>query len=171
MKEGLSYVGFCVLVAIAYGIAHDMVTAHLAVEYFTVHHVHLVNSTSPIVMALLWGVIATWWVGMLGGSLVALSNSAGSWPGLEWAVIRRWTVVSVAILFVIAMLLLLGLYLFAGTLPPDERRPTFELDRRLAVVGMVHVFSYFAGAVAFALLCAKVVTRRWRLAVAGRVPA
>ena len=48
--------------AISYGIIHDMITAHFCVEYFTIGHPKIIESESPVLLALLWGVIATWWV-------------------------------------------------------------------------------------------------------------
>lgn len=41
------------------GLAIDLVTANVAVEYFTVHHPKVVDSESPWVMALVWGVGAS----------------------------------------------------------------------------------------------------------------
>ncbi|MCC6572762.1 MAG: hypothetical protein IT462_03135 [Planctomycetes bacterium] len=38
MIDGLKIVGLCVLAAIIFGIAHDMVTAHVCVEYFSIGH-------------------------------------------------------------------------------------------------------------------------------------
>ncbi len=55
---------FSVGCAICYGILHDQVTAHVCVEYFTVGHVSLVSTTDPTVLAFVWGVVATWWVGL-----------------------------------------------------------------------------------------------------------
>lgn len=75
-------VGLCLLAAVGYGIAHDMVTAHLCVEYFTVAHPFVFPSDSPIDMALIWGVLATWWVGLGLGLLLAVAARAGGRPGL-----------------------------------------------------------------------------------------
>lgn len=64
--------------AILYGVAHDMVTAHVCVEYFTIGHPPVFHTDSPILLALGWGVIATWWVGFPLGILLALAARAGS---------------------------------------------------------------------------------------------
>lgn len=69
-----------VVAAIAYGIAHDLVTANLCVEYFTVGHPRIVDSESPAVLALVWGVAATWWVGAVLGVLLAIACRAGNAP-------------------------------------------------------------------------------------------
>lgn len=57
--EAVKIVSFAVLVAILYGVLHDQITAHLAVEYFTVAHAPVFPTTSPFLLALGWGVIAT----------------------------------------------------------------------------------------------------------------
>jgi H+/Cl- antiporter ClcA len=61
--EVLSIAGLCVAAAIGYGILHDLVTAHVCVEYFTIGHPDLFNTGNPILLALGWGVVATWYVG------------------------------------------------------------------------------------------------------------
>ncbi len=52
------------MAAISYGIVHDQITARICVEYFTVGHPRLTDSDLPTVLALFWGVVATWWVGL-----------------------------------------------------------------------------------------------------------
>lgn len=72
MRASVRTVLDAVLLSIAYGIAHDLVTAHIWVEYFTVHHAKIIESESPIAMALLWGFLATFWVGLIAGILMVL---------------------------------------------------------------------------------------------------
>ncbi|MCC6696106.1 MAG: hypothetical protein IT365_10800 [Candidatus Hydrogenedentes bacterium] len=76
----LTVVVSVVAIAIAYGIAHDLATAHLCVEYFTVGHPRIVDSESPVVLALVWGVAATWWIGAFLGVLLAIACRAGKAP-------------------------------------------------------------------------------------------
>ena len=81
--QGLKIVGVCILAAIAYGIVHDQITARVCVEYFTVFHPPILGGTqSPTLLALGWGVIATWWVGVLLGVPLAVVARAGSRPRL-----------------------------------------------------------------------------------------
>jgi hypothetical protein len=72
--------------AVAYGVAHDMVTAHLCLEYFTIGHPNLLrvdpHDSWPVWQALLWGVLATWWVGAIAGVLVAAVSRLGGEPRL-----------------------------------------------------------------------------------------
>lgn len=82
--QAFAIVLLCIVAAIVYGIAHDLVTAHLCIEYFTVAHPRLIESQSPILLALFWGVVATWWVGAILGGLLALAARAGSRPKRAW---------------------------------------------------------------------------------------
>ena len=50
--EYVKIVAFCVAAAIAYGILHDQVTAHLCVEYFTIAHPPVFHTESASVMSL-----------------------------------------------------------------------------------------------------------------------
>ena len=70
----------CVVAAVCYGEVHDQVTARLCVEYFTIGHPPVFHTDSPTLLALGWGVIATWWMGVLLGIPAALCAQAGSWP-------------------------------------------------------------------------------------------
>jgi hypothetical protein len=71
-------VGLCILAAVCYGIVHDQITARICVEYFTIGHVRVISSESPTLLALVWGVIATWWVGLMLGLPLAAAARLGS---------------------------------------------------------------------------------------------
>src|SRR3979411_1520576 len=63
--------------AICYGILHDQVTARICVEYFTVFHPPVFPTDDPTLLALGWGVIATWWLGAFLGVVLAISARTG----------------------------------------------------------------------------------------------
>jgi hypothetical protein len=63
--------------SICYGILHDQVTARICVEYFTVFHPPVFPTDDPTLLALGWGVIATWWLGAFLGVVLAISARAG----------------------------------------------------------------------------------------------
>src|SRR6516164_1800000 len=73
----------CIFAAVLYGILHDQVTARVCVEYFTIGHPPVFNTTSPTLLALGWGVIATWWMGAFLGLILALAARLGSPPRLN----------------------------------------------------------------------------------------
>lgn len=78
--ESLKIVVLCVLAAAAYGVIHELVTARICIEYFTILHPAIFPTTSPTLLALGWGILATWWVGAILGVLLALAARAGSRP-------------------------------------------------------------------------------------------
>lgn len=78
--QGLAIVALCVVASIAYGIAHDLVTAHLCVEYFTIGHPKVIESQAPVALALTWGVLATWLLGAAGGLVLAAAARLGPYP-------------------------------------------------------------------------------------------
>ncbi|MEP9359127.1 hypothetical protein [Sphingomonas sp. KR3-1] len=87
--ESAKIIGFAVLSAIMYGVLHDQVTAHLCVEYFTIGHPPIFPTGSPFLLALGWGVIATWWVGLPLGIGLAVAARFGRAPKLGLAELRR----------------------------------------------------------------------------------
>ncbi len=87
--EPVKIVLFSTGCAIGYGILHDQVTAHVCVEYFTIGHPTIVPTTDPTLLALVWGVVATWWVGLPLGVLAALVARIGRWPTLTLHDVRR----------------------------------------------------------------------------------
>jgi hypothetical protein len=78
--QSLGIVLMCVAAAVGYGIAHDQVTARVCVEYFTIGHPPVFDTADPTLLGLGWGVIATWWVGLLLGVPLAVVARVGSRP-------------------------------------------------------------------------------------------
>ncbi|MFT7485229.1 MAG: hypothetical protein ACI9F9_001076 [Candidatus Paceibacteria bacterium] len=76
--EALKIILLCMSVAVLFGILHDQVTARICVEYFTIGHPRVIASESPTMLAFVWGVLATWWVGLLLGVPLALASRLGS---------------------------------------------------------------------------------------------
>ena len=81
----LRIIGLCVLAAVLYGVAHDQVTARVCVEYFTIGHPRILATESPTVLGLAWGVIATWWVGLVLGAPLAFAVYARSLAATHWS--------------------------------------------------------------------------------------
>jgi len=161
----LKIVLLTVAAAIVYGIAHDMVTTRVCVEYFTIGHPPVFNTTSPTLLALGWGVIATWWFGLSLGLPLALCAQSGGWPKLT----ARQLLKPLAVLLVIiaAVSLAAGLTGFllaragwvwlveplASAVPPDRHIP-FLADL------WAHNTAYLAGFVGAVVLCVWVWIRR-----------
>lgn len=163
----LAIILLCIVGAVLYGIIHDQITARICVEYFTIGHPPVFNTDNPTLLGLGWGVIATWWVGLILGILLALAARVGSWPKLE---ARR-------LIFPLMMvLLMMGVLAFiAGLLghvaATHHRIVLFEplassvpADRHVAFLTdlCAHLASYAAGFVGGIALCVWVLISRAR---------
>ena len=80
--KAIAIVLMCVGAAIGYGILHDEVTARICVEYFTVGHPDLFGTDSPTLLGIGWGIVATWWAGLLLGIPLAVAARLGPRPKL-----------------------------------------------------------------------------------------
>lgn len=78
--KSLSIIAMTILACVTYGIIHDQITARLCVEYFTVFHPPVFPTQDPTLLGIGWGIIATWWVGLLLGIPLAIAARAGSRP-------------------------------------------------------------------------------------------
>ena len=79
----LLIVAMSIGVCIAYGLIHDQITVRICLEYFTVGHPPVFSTQDPTLLAIGWGVLATWWVGVLLGVPLATAARCGSWPKRE----------------------------------------------------------------------------------------
>jgi hypothetical protein len=154
-RTGAQIVVECALLACGLGIALDMVTAHVAVEYFTVYHPKVVESTSPIVMALVWGVGAAWWFGAIAGGFLAIVNARRIVP-LAAAAIRPMVAKACVILWGTMMLILGSVFALFGMVPLEQRRPSYGFERRLMSVAITHMTEYALGAIAFVVVAVLV---------------
>ncbi|WP_406694851.1 hypothetical protein V5E97_27790 [Singulisphaera sp. Ch08] len=85
----LRIVALCIASAIAYGLVHDQITARVCIEYFTIGHPPVFQTESPTLLALGWGIIATWWCGLILGVPLAMIARLGSRPKLTAADFRK----------------------------------------------------------------------------------
>jgi len=82
MLQYFAIVVLCVLSVITYGVLHDQVTARVCIEYFTIGHppIFTVPVTSPTIVGIAWGVVASWWVGAGLGVTLAFAARFGKRP-------------------------------------------------------------------------------------------
>lgn len=161
--EALKIIFFGILISIAYGIAHDMVTAHVYVEYFTVYHMTVVDSDSPVVMALVWGVIATWWVGLMASVLWCAAGLAGSMPLLPFRETAKIIAVGAVILLFSAYLVLGILYTIYPMIPEGTLQFDRPMNHKLFAVGGTHLYSYGAAALFAVGVSGIIIYRRFKL--------
>lgn len=150
----------CIFAAIAYGVVHDQITTRVCLEYFTIAHPRLIESTSPTVLGLFWGVVATWWVGLLLGVPLAIAAQAGGWPKITWRNLQRSILCLLLVMACCA--LLAGVYIWLTTRNNDpfhladltgSRIPPLMRSRFLSAWA-AHLTSYgvgFAGGIALVI--------------------
>ena len=100
--------------AIAYGIAHDQITVRICLEYFTIGHPPVFPTRNPTLLAIGWGIIATWWVGVLLGVPLAIVARAGSRPKRTVGTLVRPVVWLLAVMAVFATIAGLTGWFFAS---------------------------------------------------------
>jgi hypothetical protein len=137
----------CIAFAVVYGIVHDQITARVCVEYFTIGHPPVFGTEDPTLLGVGWGIIATWWVGVLLGVPLAFAARFGSRPKrsavslirpLAWlmgiagvcalvAGVIGWLLASAGAVFLVGRI--------AERVPPERHRrplgPFGELSHRL----------------------------------------
>lgn len=155
----------CVSGAVAFGIVHDMITANSCVEYFTIAHPKVIESENPFMLALVWGVLATWWVGLILGILIVMFNAIGKQDKVPFSVIKRSVIRLLLILpFTSSLAGLIGYVLansgvihLVGSLGydiPSKKHSVF------LAVAWAHLSSYIVGFTGGIVICMKVWMQR-----------
>ena len=163
--EALKIAVTCVIAAILYGIVHDQFTARICIEYFTIFHPPIFHTQSPTLLAVGWGIVATWWVGVFFAVPMILAARAGSRPTLRASELVPSIVWLLASMAASAMLFGITGYVLArkGVLATDWL--TFSaspaMRYRFMADWWAHTASYGAAFVGGVVLC--VVTYRRRL--------
>jgi hypothetical protein len=170
-RQFLSIIGLSTVAAVAYGIAHDLVTAHVCVEYFTVGHPPVFATDDPVRLAIGWGIIATWWVGAGLGIALAWAAQAGARPRRTARTLVRPLAKLTAISGTLALIAgIAGYFLSRARIValvgpiadalPAERHAPFVAD------ACAHLTSYGAGCVGGLILSVHVWRSRKRPAAA-----
>lgn len=169
--QPLKIVLMSVAAAVFYGIAHDQVTARVCVEYFTIGHPPVFGTDDPTLLGIGWGVIATWWVGLLLGVPLAVVARAGSRPKRSVGSLIRPVMWLLAVMTVSALVAGVTGWLLAQSgavflvgpiareLPPD-RHVLFLADL------WAHSASYIVGLIGGAVVLTLVWRSRGRAVVA-----
>jgi hypothetical protein len=158
---------FSLAAAIVYGILHDQVTAHLCVGYFTIAHPPVFPTQSPFFLALGWGVLASWWVGLPLGFVLASVARWGPARRLALADLRPGILRLLVAMAICALLAGIGggNLVAAGLAPvpggwaariPAEKQVAFSAD------AWAHAASYGSGIIGGLALIAWTLCRRMR---------
>ena len=148
--DALRIVLLCIGAAVLYGIVHDQVTVRVCLEYFTIGHPPVFATESPTLLGLGWGVIATWWVGLLLGLPLAFVALRGPRPPRTAGFFFRPIASLLGIMAVAA--LVFGVLGYAGATRGwvhlvDPLRSAVPPDRHAAFLANLwaHSASYFVG--------------------------
>jgi hypothetical protein len=168
-SRSLPIVLLCTLAAVAYGILHDQITARVCVEYFTIGHPPVFRTHDPTLLALGWGAIATWWVGLILGIALAVASRAGPWPKLNASQLARPLAIMLCSVAIIS--LLAG---FIGHIAAERRwvrlleplASRIPTHRHVAFLTNLwaHSASYIGGFLGGIAMCAWALVRRSRMA-------
>ena len=165
--EYLKIIGLCVAAAIAYRVVHDQITARVCIEYFTIGHPRIIASESPTVLALAWGVVATWWAGMLIGVPLAIASRIGGKNKLTARTLLRPITIlmlSMGVIAFIASQVALVLVDRGAIYPSSTLIKFLPIEKRVTyiAVGWAHMASYLSGFIGGILVIAWVLIRRFR---------
>jgi len=169
MFEVLKIVAFATCAAITYGILHDQITAHWCVEYFTIAHPPIFPTSSPVLLAIGWGIIATWWVGLSLGLVLAFAAQFGRAPTIPLRMLRRPIILlmlvcgGVALAAGLSGAVLVGSQVAAvpgmwGAVIPESKHVAFS------AAAYAHLASYASGAIGGLFLILRTAWLRSRIA-------
>lgn len=163
----LAIILLSILSAVIYGIIHDQITARICIEYFTIGHFRIIDSDDPTVVGLVWGVIATWWAGLILGVPLALASRVGRWQRVSVRELIRPIVIMLSIVALLAgcagiignIAARKGWVILIGDIAqrvPENRHIPFLTDL------WIHSASYLFGFVGGVVLIVYVMIRRGR---------
>jgi H+/Cl- antiporter ClcA len=167
--QAAAIVMLCIASAIAYGILHDQVTARVCVEYFTIGHPPVFDTTSPTLLGLGWGIIATWWMGLLLGVPLAIAARAGRRPKRSVRSLVRPVAILLGVMATCALAAGLAGFLLASRGPVFLVEPLATEVPAAKHVGFLadlwaHSASYLVGFVGGLFVIARVWRSRGRMA-------
>lgn len=163
--QSLAIIATSIAAAILYGIVHDQITARICVEYFTIGHPRLIQSESPTILGLFWGIVATWWVGLALGIGLAISARIGGRPKLRLTDILH--PIQCLMLAMFALAILAGLIGFITAtsgvfflVEPFSSRVPEDRHTAFLTVGWAHSASYLSGFIGGIILWIKTWRKR-----------
>ncbi len=166
--ESLKIIVLCILAAVVYGILHDQVTARVCVEYFTIGHPPIFHADSPTLLALGWGIVATWWVGLFLGIAATMTARLGPRPKMNAVKLIRPIVLLMVITGCISLLAGIAGYFTATAggvwlVEPLKSRVPYAKQTLFLADLWAHMAAYGVAFVGGILVCVRIWLRRKRL--------
>jgi hypothetical protein len=170
--EFLKILALCIVGSVVYGVLHDVVTIHVCPEYFTLYHPKVFATSNLWLLALGWGVIATWWMGAFFGVLVAAAAQTGTMPKLYAAKLVKPLVILLGICYVLAAFAGVVAYtagpgmrnsVVNALIPVTDLPDSLVSDRPFMTDYIAHNVSYTSSAIGALLLCGWIIRQRIRL--------
>jgi hypothetical protein len=161
--------------ATGYGIIHDQITVRMCLEYFSVAHPALFHTQSPSLIAFGWGVVATFWIGLTLGFLLARASQSEGLPPIPISKLAKLIFVLLGTMALAATLAgIVGFELSRHSLisiPSAWARviPTSRDDRFMAV-WFAHGASYLLGLVGGTFLILRIWNQRFRPRIISMLP-
>lgn len=165
LVESAKIIAACILASVIYGIAHDQVTVRLCPAYFTEWEFHsrVFQHDNLTVVAIFWGIVATWWVGLILGFPIAFASTYGTGRWWTWKRLLKPLSVLVACLWAAAAFgyLVSSMLNFRASTVALNYFP--ETDKDLLAFSSVlvtHNVSYIAGAIGGLILTWYIARKR-----------
>jgi hypothetical protein len=171
----LKTIATCILASVLYGLIHDQITIRICPQYFTIWHPHVIETDSLTVLALVWGVIATWWMGAFLGILVGGSATFGQWPIPSFNYIFKcilWIMGASAIGAILAGLIAWQIHAIAPAFIMREQIASLDLEtqRRFTIDLFIHNASYNVAPIGAIIASIFIWRRRIHLAPPTALP-
>lgn len=167
--QSLAIVVTCIAAAVCYGIIHDQITARVCIEYFTIGHppLFVFPTADSTLLGFGWGIVATWWAGLLLGIPLAVASRVGSRPRRSVGSLIRPIAILLGVMALSALAagVVGGLLAAAGAIslngPIALRIPT---DRHVPFLAdlWAHSASYIVGFVGGIVVIARIWRSRQR---------
>ena len=161
MREFLKIVAISVGASVLYGLIHDQITIRICPAYFTVFHPPIFPQNNLTILALCWGVAATWWAGMMSGIVLALAARAGREPRVPASELIKPIAILLVVMACCATIAGFAGYHYAkvnhvrGMLAPGDAGTAMDVYPPLIADWWTHSASYavgFAGAIVLSLM-------------------
>ena len=165
MKQIILIISLCLFVTLTYGIVHNQLTTRISLEYFTIGHHKIIDSTSPTLLGIAWGIYSNWWVGLSLGILLAVVGRAGHWKKRDaYSFIKPLCFISLVSIIGAGIAGFLGYMLTDNgvlglSAPLSTAVPASNHASYIAALWM-HTASYFVATAASLILALFVFTRR-----------